>query len=142
MTPLKDKIMTNFINHRKLTRVSQLAAVLVISIALASCASTPMPPTQELQAAQLSITNAEQNGVADYASAELNQAREKLAAANSAVTAKNMVLATYLATESRASADLAAARTEMLKAQVVNDEMQKSINTLNVELQRNSGVQR
>jgi hypothetical protein len=119
---------------RKLT----LGAVL---LSLAACASTPMPPTQELQAAELAITNAEQARVADYASQDLNQAREKLAAANIAVQKREMLQARQLADESRVSAELATAKASMTKAQQVNEEMQKSITTLKQEMQRNTGVQ-
>jgi hypothetical protein len=115
-----------------------LGAVL---LSLAACASTPMPPTQELQAAESAITNAEQARVADYASQDLNQAREKLAAANIAVQKREMIQARQLADESRVSAELATAKASMTKAQQVNEEMQKSITTLKQEMQRNTGVQ-
>lgn len=109
-------------------------------LVLAACASTPLPPTAELQAAELAITGAEQARVMDYAVEELNQARTKLASARSAVQDENMVLATYLAEESRVSAELATARTEMAKAKAVNDEMQVSLDALRQELQRNTGA--
>mgnify|MGYP003109015807 FL=1 len=115
--------------------------VLLIAIAgLAACSSAPLPPTSELQAAQLAIASAEQDQVADYALPELNEARKSLDAARVAVSNEDMVLATYLATESAANAQLASARTQMLKAQAVNEEMQKSIDTLKMELQRTSGA--
>lgn len=110
-----------------------------VAFTLVGCASTPVPPTAELQAAELAIRNAEQARVADYAAAELKQAREKLAAANTAVQKEEMVRATYLAEESKVSADLASARTQMAKAKAVNDEMQASLDTLKQELQRNTG---
>lgn len=114
---------------------------LLIAIAgLAACASAPVPPTSELQAAELAIASAEQDQVADYALPELNDARKNLDAARVAVSNEDMVLATYLATESAANAQLASARTQMLKAKAVNEEMQKSIDTLKMELQRTSGA--
>lgn len=117
-----------------------LAGALVL--ALAACASTPQAPTQALQAAELAITNAEQARVADYASPELNQARQKLAAANTAVQGEQMIQAKRLADESRVSAELASAKAEMIKAKTVNDEMQNSLDTLRQEIQRNRGTQR
>ncbi len=107
---------------------------------LASCATTPQPPTQALQAAELAITNAEQARVADYASAELNEARENLAAANSAVLVNEMVLAQRLAEQSRVNAELASARSEMIKAKAINDDMKRSIDTLKLEMRRNTGA--
>ena len=115
-------------------------ALLILIAGLSACASTPMPPTSELQAAEMAIASAEQDQVANYALPELNDARKKLDAAKVAVSNEDMVLATYLATESTAVAQLASARAEMLKAKAVNDEMQENIDTLKMELQRNSGA--
>lgn len=120
--------------------LQQGVALLIVVAGLSACASTPMPPTSELQAAEMAIASAEQGQVADYALPELNDARKKLDAAKVAVSNEDMVLATYLATESTAVAQLASARAEMLKAKAVNDEMQDSIDTLKMELQRNSGA--
>jgi hypothetical protein len=122
-------------------RASPLFAAAAIAgfLALAACATTPEPPTQALQAAESAIASAEQARVADYASAELREAREKLAAARTAVRNEEMVRALYLAEESRVHADLASAKAEEIKAKAVNDEMQKSIDTLKQEMQRVSG---
>jgi ribosome-associated translation inhibitor RaiA len=108
-------------------------------LALAGCATPPVPPTQELQAAESAISNAEQARVADYASAELATARLKLASANTAARNNQMVQAEYLAIESRTHAELALARAEELRAKAVNDDMQKSIDTLKEEMQRATG---
>ena len=78
--------------------------------------------------------------MADFAAEDLNRAREKLTAANAAVQAEEMVNAAYLADEARVSAELASAKTEMLKARAVNEEMQKSIDTLKQEMLRNTGT--
>ena len=119
-----------------LCRVTLITGLFV----LASCASTPQPPTQALQAAEQAITTAERARVADYASLELNEARENLTAANNAVLANEMVVAERLAERSQVNAELASARTAMLKAKEVNDDMQESIDTLKVEMQRNTGA--
>jgi hypothetical protein len=138
----KEKEMMS-INSRKtkgrLGRAGTLVAALAV-LSLGACASMPEPPLQELQAAELAITSAEQAGVADYAAPQLNQAREKLASARTAVEQENMVLAARLADESKVEADLASANAEMSKAKVVNDEMQASIDTLKQEMSRNSGA--
>lgn len=108
-------------------------------LTLAACATPPLPPTQALQAAESAIANAEQSRVADYASAELTIAREKLAAARVASRNDQMVQAEYLAVEARVHAELAYAQAEEIKAKAVNDEMQKSIDTLKSEMQRATG---
>jgi hypothetical protein len=131
-------------NDRKLksprSKVATAVLAGVIAASLGACASMPEPPAQELQAAELAITNAEQAGVADYAAPELGRARDKLASARSAVEREEMLLAANLAEESKVEADLASANAEMLKARAVNEEMQDSLDTLKQELQRNSGV--
>lgn len=108
-------------------------------LALAGCAAPPVPPTEALQAAESAISNAEQARVADYASAELTMARQKLALANTAARNNEMVRAEYLAIESRTHAEVALARAEELKAKAVNDDMKKSIDTLKQEMQRATG---
>ena len=106
---------------------------------LAACASAPLPPTAELQAAEMAIANAERDRVADYASVELSEARDKLRAAHSAVQQEKMAQAQRLAEQSRVDAELASARAEAARAEVVNQEMRESIDTLKLEIQRNSG---
>lgn len=109
-------------------------------LALAGCASAPVPPTEALQAAESAISSAEQARVADYASSELTTARQKLASANAAAREERMVDAEYLAIESRTHAEVALARAEELKAKAVNDDMKQSIDTLKQEMQRATGV--
>ncbi|MDO9318594.1 MAG: DUF4398 domain-containing protein [Gammaproteobacteria bacterium] len=111
-----------------------------IVFALAACASAPLPPTQQLQAAELAISSAEQERVADFAPQDLKQAHDKLSAARTAVQAEDMEQAERLADESRVSAELASARTALLKTQAVNAEMQQSIDALQQEILRNSGA--
>ncbi len=113
--------------------IAMLAAGLLL---LTGCATPLKPPTQELQAAESAIASAEQARVADYASADLTLARQKLAQANTAVRNEQMAQGEYLAVESRAHAEVALARAEELKARAVNEEMQKSIDTLKQEMER------
>jgi hypothetical protein len=109
-------------------------------LTLVACASTPPPPDQEIQAADLAISRAEQARVANYAALELDQARSKVAAARVAVQEEDMILARQLAEESLVSAELASARAEMLSAQEINEDMQASIDTLKQEILRNTGT--
>ena len=109
------------------------------ALLLASCASTP-PPAVALSEAKQAIDVADQAHIADATSPELAQARTKLAAANAAVQAKNMVQAERLAQEARVSAELATAQSAVAKNQAVNDEMLHSTQTLSDEMQRNTGT--
>jgi hypothetical protein len=117
----------------------RLAALSAGLLLLVSCASVPQSPTAELQAAELAIKDAERARVSEFASAELSEARDKLRAANSAAQQEKMVVAQRLAEQSRADAELASAKAEAARAEIVNEEMRKSINTLKHEMQRNTG---
>jgi hypothetical protein len=104
------------------------------------CWAAQPPPTAALQAAETAIATADQAQVADYASLELTGARRDLNAANDAVREQNMALAQRLAEESKVGAQLASAKAEVVRAQIVNDEMIKSIATLKEEMRRNTGA--
>lgn len=109
------------------------------ALLLTACASTP-PPTVALKSAEQAIAAADQTRVADAASPELSEARDKLTAAQAAVQQQQMVLAERLAIESRVDAELASAKIEAGKAKAVNEEMKRSTETLTQEMQRNSGA--
>lgn len=117
-----------------------VTAIATEALVLTACASAPLPPTQALQAAELAIKNAEQARVADYASPELAEARQKLVASRLAVEKKDMVTAQRYAEQAKVDADLATSKAAVAKAKAVNDEMQKSTSTLQQEMQRNPGV--
>ncbi len=106
---------------------------------LAACASAQAPPSADIQAAEQAIVEANRSDVADYSSDELDNAREKLTAAISAVQSENMDKAQRLAQQSRVDAQLASARAEVAKAESDNQEMQKSIDMLKLEIQRITG---
>src|SRR3982751_4664724 len=91
----------------------------VMLMSAAAFAGKPIP-TSNLDAAQQAISNAERVEAANFAAVELGEARTKLAAAQQAVSEKEMIAAAQLADESRASAELAAARTGAAKASAVN----------------------
>ncbi|MBA4289305.1 MAG: hypothetical protein C0439_10055 [Pseudomonas sp.] len=133
--------MTQFVRLSQRRVAPQLLAIGIVALFLNACASPPPPPQQALQAAESAIKNAEQARVADYASPELGVARTKLTAANAAVEREEMLLAERLAQQARVEAELALAKSQATKAQVVNDEMRKSTDSLKQEMQRNTGAQ-
>lgn len=116
-----------------------LIASLSVAVLSAGCASAPQAPTDAIQAAEIAIGKAEQARVTEYAAIDLQSARDKLAAAREAVTAKHMVEARRLAEQSRVDADAATAKTEAAKAKLVNTEMQRSNDALRQEIQRKNG---
>lgn len=124
-------------------RSTNLAVRLLIGSAvifmLAGCATTVSPPSEQLQAAEFAINTAEQERAGDHAPQDLRQARDKLRDARAAVEAQDMVLATRLADEARVSAELATAKSELMQARAINEEMESNITTLEQEMLRNSG---
>jgi Domain of unknown function (DUF4398) len=124
---------------RSLQRAARFTVVCSV-LTIAACATTPPEPTVAMKAAEQAIAAADRTRIADAASPELSEARQKLSAAQTEVQAKRMVEAERLAVESRADAELASARNEAAKAKVVNDEIKQSTATLSQEMQRNTGA--
>ncbi len=118
--------------------IGALVATSTLATLLAGCASAP-PPTAQLQAAQQAIASAERTEAGRFATADLAAARTKLASADQAVVAKQMIVAGRLADESRAEAELASARTANAKAAAVNDQMKRGTVVLVDEMQRSTG---
>lgn len=123
------------------TRMSipRLLALGTSLLLLAACASKPLPPTQEISAAEQSLTDAEQARVAEYALPEMQEAREQLSASRAAVLKEDMVLAKRLAQQASMNIKLAAAKAELAKAEEVNTDMNKNIDVLKEEMQRKTG---
>ena len=116
-----------------------LATGPIVALAFTACASTPPAPTESLEAARVAIASAETAEAGRYAAVELGEARSRLTSANTFVEKKQMVLAERMAEQSRAQAELAAAKTGATKAKAVNDEMKESNSTLIEEMKRSSG---
>ena len=117
--------------------MTALSAVLGAALLATACASDP--PTAQLEAAQQAIADAERVEAGKHAADELSQARTKLSSANTAVESNDMDQALRLAEEARVDAELASARTAALKAQSVNDELQRGSEAVMEEVQRQTG---
>ena len=116
---------------------SHVAAGLMAALGLlGACASAPPAPDSALDAAKVAISNAEKADAGQFASAELGEARAKLALADNAVRDEKMIAAERLAQESRVEAELASARTAAAKAAAVNQEMERGADALTEEMQR------
>src|SRR3954471_15043254 len=77
-----------------------------VAFGIVACASTPMP-VEKLAVAKTSIERAEQAQAAQFAQIELNSARNKLAAAQTAADKHNAVVAARLADQADVDAQLA-----------------------------------
>jgi len=125
-------------NTRSRLRLRHALAI-PAAFAITACASSPPPPTANLEAARQAIASAERSDAAQHAPAELNQARSRIAAADAEVTAKKMMAAERLADQSRADAEFASAKAGAAKARMMNEEMKRSTATLVEEMQRATG---
>lgn len=103
---------------------------------LAACATVPDAPHAALTEARVAISTAEKDNAARYASPDLTEARQRLAQADRAVASEHMIEADRLAHQSRIAAELASARTEVAKAEEVNDELVKGADALDEEMKR------
>ena len=130
---------TPIVITRSARRRLRVAIPALIVLATAACASTPAPEAS-LQSARQAITNAERVDAGTLAAVDLGEARNKLSAAQQAVTEKKMPAAARLADQSRAAAELASARSDAAKAIAVNANIEKSTATLVEEMQRGAGV--
>lgn len=119
------------------TTARLMGTAVVGLLMLTTCASSA--PSADLLAAEMAIADADRAGVADYSSVELNKARDKLTAALNAIQLKEMGHAQRLAQEARVDAELASALAEVARDRMVNEKMQKSIDVLKPEMQRNTG---
>lgn len=99
------------------------------------CASVP-EPVAEMASARTAIRSIEGGDARTLAPVELDRAKTKLQRAEAAVNDKQYADAARLAGESRADAELAAAKTDMLKAERTAGEMERSIEMLRNEIER------
>lgn len=112
-----------------------LVAIGLLSATLAACSSVPVPTTQ-IQGAEQAVGKIDETAIPLNAQLNVRDAREKLAAAKAAVTAKENARARLLAEQAQADAELAVAKANASKAQAAVDELQKSINSLQSEINR------
>lgn len=109
------------------------------ALLLSACASTPHEPPASINLAEQAIAVADRARIGDSVSPELSEARIKLTDARAAAQAGHPIDADRLAQESRLDAELAAAKMDAQKAKAVNEEMSRSTDTLQQEMQRASG---
>lgn len=101
------------------------------------CSSLKTPANVDVAVSRAAVENAASAGGAQFAPLEMNAAREKLALANQALTAKDYKLAVTLASQAQADAKLAQGKANSAKAQAAADALQDDIRVLREELDRN-----
>jgi len=91
-------------------------AAVLVSFGLAACVNDVPPPTAQMGASSQAILTAERAGAAVYAPVELQSARAKMVAADSAMRADDRIEARRLAEEAQAEANLATAKAQTAAA--------------------------
>src|SRR5262245_13545965 len=110
----------------------------LVGLVAAGCASAPERPSAQITRAQTLIDQAEKGGAQQYASADLERARDKLRAANASAEKGKEEIADQYATEAAVDAELAAARTSSEAARQAADEVKAGAKTLGEEATRKS----
>lgn len=115
-----------------------LAVLCGVAVVLSvGCSSLKTPANVDVAVSRAAVENAASAGGAQFAPLEMNAAREKLALANQALTAKDYKLAVTLASQAQADAKLAQGKANSAKAQAAADALQDDIRVLREELDRN-----
>lgn len=109
-----------------------------VAFGIVACASTPVP-VDKMALAKSSIDRAEQAQAAQFAQVELNSARNKFAAAQAAANSKDGEVASRLADQAEADAQLAEATARAKQQEQLVSEMDASLRDLRNEALRNQG---
>ena len=97
-----------------------------LAFAIVACASAPLP-TDKLEIAKTSLARAEQAQAAQYAQIELDQARNKLAAAQSAIEKRDAQAASRMADQADVDAQLAETTARARQQEQRADDMDASL---------------
>ena len=122
----------------KQTLLRQWLAVLPVCAVLWISGCAGKPPTDTLSQAELAVQEADRKTASQHAPLELRTAREQLDQAKQAVDEEEYDEARRLAEQALVSAQLAEARSGAEKARQAAAELQKSIQSLQSELQRST----
>jgi hypothetical protein len=113
------------------------AAIAAAVLAVAGCASTPIP-NEKIALAKASVQRAEQSGAPEFAPVELAAARDKLSRAEKSAAAREAQPATLLAEQADADAQLAEATAQQQRSHKAATEFDTSMQALRQESMRSS----
>lgn len=113
-----------------------LLLLLLITWSLAGCSAKIPPPTQKVALSAAAINQAEASGAVEFAPVEMRAAREKLTQARAAMNLEENEKALHLAEQAEVDAQLAEAKARTAKTQKAVTELQESIQTLKMEIER------
>jgi glutathione synthase/RimK-type ligase-like ATP-grasp enzyme len=119
-------------NKRRLRPTTQIAALAAMLTVLAACATNPVAD-EKIAVAKAALQRAEQSGAPEFAPLEIATARDKLARAQQANAAGELVPATQLAEQANADAQLAEATAQQQRSHKAAMEFDASMVTLRQE---------
>jgi hypothetical protein len=105
------------------------AAGAALMLALAACASSPIPD-EKIAVAKASVQHAEQSGAQELAPVELSTARDKLQRAEKAAADHDAQPATMLAEQADVDAQLAEATAQQHRSHKAETELEASLRAL------------
>ena len=114
-----------------ITSIRAVAATAAL-LAVVGCAGTPRP-VPEVAAARALVSQAEQSGASQFASADLESARSRLRVAEQDAKDNKTGLAAQVAQESSADAEVAMARTRAIKSEQALNDVNAGTGTLRSE---------
>jgi Domain of unknown function (DUF4398) len=121
-----------------LTLTKGVAVFAATAMALAACATTNPFADEKIAVAKASVQRAEGSGAPEFAPVEFAAARDKLARAEQANTAKQLVPASQLADQANADAQLAEATAQQQRSHKAATEFDASMQALRQESMRSS----
>lgn len=128
--------------HRMRNAVALALGVSLLSV-LSACSSVSDLAKERVAQSDTSVQQAQQTlGKSEYGAVDLQQAREKLDAAKSALAKNHGPEAERLAAQARLHAELAIAKSQSADARKSADEVLASLETLRHETERNTPAQR
>jgi hypothetical protein len=123
---------------KRLTLINGIAACAAAAVVLAACATTSPVPDEKIAVAKASVQRAEGSGAPELAPVELAAARDKLARAEQANAAKQLVPASELADQANVDAQLAEATAQQQRSHKAAMEFDASMQALRQESMRSS----
>jgi hypothetical protein len=127
--------MTHFNSGKSVQWPRAAYLAVAAAILIAGCASNP-PPTEQMATSRNAISSASSAGGTEFAPFQMNQAMQKMDAAERAINDKDFELARQLAEKAQVDAQLAAAMARSAKANKAAVALQEANRVLNLELDR------
>jgi hypothetical protein len=135
---LRKRKMKKTISHSGSKHVmTEIGIVFATVVLVAACASAP-PPIVQMAVSRAAVSDANRAGANELAPVQLRSATDKMASAETAMTAKNYEVAKDMAEQAEVDAKLAEATARSVKAQKAADAVQEDNRVLRKEIDRKS----